>query len=156
MNSEAHPIEHSPDEALAEMRRPHQPTLAFVSACDFSDRRMSDRSSHRPSPDDYPRHQMPPKALARDLSGGLCAIVAETLWAREWKIGWGSGDRLLRNGRNKDVVETGGKCVICCGFPLSLITSLINPREQQALALEGCTFHTYLPSYLIRQFWSHD
>ena len=29
----------------------------------------------------------------------------------------------------------------------SLITSLINPHEQQALALEGCTFHTYLPTY---------
>ena len=33
------------------------------------------------------------------------------------------------------------------GLLLCLIISSINPRERQALALEGCTFHTYLPTY---------
>ena len=45
--------------------------------------------------------------------------------------------------------HTWGKCVRCCGLLLSLITSSINIREQQELALEGYTFHIYL-------FWSFN
>ena len=44
--------------------------------------------------------------------------------------------------------HTWGKCVRCCGLLLSLITSSINIREQQVLALEGCTFHTYVFLYI--------
>ena len=43
--------------------------------------------------------------------------------------------------------HTWGKCVTCCGLLLSPIASSINPHERQELALEGCTFHTFLPTF---------